>query len=258
VASPILTFVVRREDGSPAREAEITLRDGRKVRANPRGEDVWHVSPAAGLLKRMLERHPTIAGFGDPGVHTGNMAARLILTEPRPGAVPVLEGRRIQPYRCSPPAKWLDLTCQPRDNEYRRIGSPETYRGVAIVLRQTANRPIAARHRFGCHFRNSVLALRPPEGYSVEYLLAVLNSEAACELYRALSAESAQGDFPQVKVGVLRRLPSPDPAQAPGIVAEIERLVPVLEGNPERTETRSRVEDLVAELYGMSRQSGQV
>ena len=146
------------------------------------------------------------------------------------------------------------MTYAPRQGEYFRIGRLDTYATVDILLRQTADRPIAARHVHACYFRNSVLALRTPDGFSVEYLLGVLNSNTAAKLFQMLVAESGQRAFPQVKVRALRRLPIPDPGQSPDTVAEIERLVRQIEaGGPLTDDTASLTElnQVVAGLYGV-------
>jgi hypothetical protein len=205
----------------------------------------------------MQALHPTLAGFSDPGVHTGNVAKKLILKRNVRGTVPVLEGRQIHQFHCDEPLKWLKVGYRAGPGEYFRISPASAYSGVDIILRQTADRPIAARHIHRCHFRNSVLALKIPDGFSVEYVLGVLNSEAACLIYRALAFESRQRAFPQVKVGRLKMVPLPDPT-IPGRsaqVREIERIVCLLE--PKSISDRGRdpllreLNRIVWNLYGL-------
>ena len=60
---------------------------------------------------------------GPPGVHTGNCAAQLVhpLDKAPVGAVPVLEGRQIDRYRCDSPNKALRLDYKPGPGEYFTI-----------------------------------------------------------------------------------------------------------------------------------------
>jgi hypothetical protein len=220
------------------------------------GEE-WFTSPSREVARRMSRIHSVITGFGDPGVHTGNVARKLILKRPARGSVPLLEGRQIHPFRCDDPERWLDLSYRPGNGEYFRVSEEETYHGTDIILRQTASRPVAARHVHRCHFRNSVLALRASGECSVEYLLGILNSEAAAYLYRALSFESRQRSFPQIKVGVLRSLPVPDPL-LPGnrsLASRLEDIVRRIEAAaaPDRIPAglMSELESLVWSLYGL-------
>jgi hypothetical protein len=257
VTTPSLTFVIRKSGVDGRRKAVAVDRDGKRMRFRPKGKDEWHTSAARNVYEQMLTRHLNVEGFSDPGVHTGNVAKKLIHNRRARGARRVLEGKQIRPFYCAPPEKWLDLRFRAREGEYFRIASASTYTRTDIVIRQTADRPVAARHIHRCHFRNSVLALKAPAGFSVEYMLGVLNSEAARYLYRASAFESGQRTFPQVKVMRLRRLPIPDPTNddiAP-IVGAIEDLVRGLEsqGCPVDDDhpLLRRLNGLVWKIYGL-------
>jgi hypothetical protein len=254
VTTPSLTFLSSRGHREPERSTLVIDEGGKGIRFRPRGDDLWYSSPSRKACEQLRERHPTLETFSDPGVHTGNVAARIILKEPRAGAVRVLEGRRVHPFRCDAPDRWLDKAYEAREGEYFRIGPERVYVDTDIVLRQTAGRPIAARHIYRCHFRNSVLALRVSEPFSVEYLLGVLNSDAAGWIYASLCYEARQRSFPQVKVHALKNVPIPDPS-APlnrGKATEIGDIVRLVESQqvPERT----LLEDLnqvVWAIYGV-------
>ncbi len=257
--TPSLTFVVRRGRRGGRNPALVTGHDGRKARFTPRGKDEWYVSPAKAAVDRIRESRRTLDGFSDPGVHTGNVARKLILTRRTRGSVPVLEGRQVHPFRCDPPVKWLRVDYMARPHEYFRISPGPVYEDVDIILRQTANRPIAARHIHRCHFRNSVLALKVPDGFSVEYMLGILNSEAARWIYQVSSLESHQRAFPQIKIGKLRMLPIPDPTAEvkAARVREVEAIVRELESRskpyPECARLVQILNRLVWEIYGLSR-----
>jgi hypothetical protein len=254
VTSPALTFIVRKsqvaginackctarplvpEEDRPVEETVIIDRDGNAIRFSPFPGEEWFTSEARDIARHMSGIHITVAGFSDPGVHTGNVARKLVLKQPASGSVPLLEGRQIHPFRCDEPKRWLDLSYRPAKDEYFRVSGGDTYRDTDIILRQTASRPVAARHIHRCHFRNSVLALRAGNEMSVEYLLGILNSEAAAYLYRALSYESQQRSFPQIKVGLLRSLPVPDPVlrknrSRAGEIEDIVRRIEAIENH---------------------------
>jgi len=169
------------------------------------------VAPALpGSIGRKLARFVPLPpeAFGDVGVHTGNSAGLLICDAPDGGrCAPIRQGRDIGRYHLSPARKWLRLEVRAGDGRYWRIGSLEVYRRARLVLRQTANRPIAARHADPSYFRNSVLAFFGVEGLDDDYVLAILNSRLAACAHRWGSGDAWQRSFPQVKVGHLRRLP---------------------------------------------------
>src|SRR5690606_38067608 len=101
--------------------------------------------------------------FSDPGVHTGNVSKKIVLNEPHGDSSdsqfePIREGKDIAAFHVAAPRKWVWLDPQLAEGEYCRIRPGDFYRGTPIVLRQTANRPIAARHGQPTYFRNSVLA----------------------------------------------------------------------------------------------------
>lgn len=248
--------------GRPGASAVVTLQDGHRTRCRPKGDDEWYASPWKNIIGRVRRHHATLDCFSDLGVHTGNVAGQLILTHEAEGAVPVLEGKQVHPFHCDRPVKWLNVEYVATPGEYFRIASRAVYAGTGIVLRQTADRPIAARHIHHCHFRNSVLALRVPVGFSVEYLLGILNSEAACWLYKISAFESRQRAFPQVKIGRLKALPIPDPTHKARAVhiREIEAIVRRLESHPrehpESTSSMLELNNLVWGLYGLKGRPG--
>ncbi|HMP59113.1 MAG TPA: N-6 DNA methylase, partial [Gemmatales bacterium] len=115
--------------------------------------------------------------FSDLGVHTGN-AGRLLVVPDNPGsqAVPIRVGRDLVPYGCGPARHWLRLDVPAENGRYFRLGSARRFRTVPILLRQTASRPLAARHRGRGHFRNSLLACWGVEAVPDAVVVAILNS----------------------------------------------------------------------------------
>jgi hypothetical protein len=254
VTTPSLTFLISKSRRGRGRSAVVIGENGDRVRFRPQGDEEWYSSASRKVCERMQMRHPALKTFSDPGVHTGNVAKRIILKMPGAGAVPVLEGRRVHPFRCDKPDRWLDPEYVPGEGEYFRIAPDHVYKDTDIILRQTADRPIAARHLYRCHFRNSVLALRVTEPFSVEYLLGVLNSDAVHWMYASLSCEARQRAFPQVKIHSLRRIPIPDPSAGPNMAkaAEITEIVSRIEaGAAPREGLLDGLNRLVWDLYGL-------
>jgi hypothetical protein len=148
--------------------------------------------------------------FGDIGVHTGNSGDLLITTAPEADALPIRVGRDINPYALAAPSRWLRDVDLPAGN-YARIAPEGRFRDAVIVLRQTASRPVAARHEPAALFRNSVLGCFGAPGHDPDFLVGVFNSEVAARLHRAMFRDARQSSFPQVKVAHLRALPVPGP-----------------------------------------------
>jgi hypothetical protein len=146
--------------------------------------------------------------FGDRGIHSGNAAKRLFAKAPREGDVPVLVGADLRAFGQPTPSLWMDPEATPGPQEYFRIGDKVRMVGAPLLLRQTADRPIACRNP-GYVFRNSVLAGFGVPGLPLEVCLAILNSEAAARIHRALAFDARQRSFPQVKISQLARFPWP-------------------------------------------------
>lgn len=170
-------------------------------------ERPWLPDADAGLLARVRRFSPLPAEcFGDVGVHTGNAASLLVAREG--DGRPLRIGRDIEPFKLAAPSHVLRDAELP-DGHYARVADERRYREAMIVLRQTADRPIAARHEPWAHFRNSVLACYGAEGHDVDYLLGVLNSDIVARIHRGMFRDARQRSFPQVKISHLRALPVP-------------------------------------------------
>ena len=108
---------------------------------------------------------------------------------------------------CGPPKKWLWTEPTLAEGDDCTIRTLERYRGVPILIRQTADCPIAARHRNETYFRNSLLACRGLPGVPETVVIAFLNSALYAWLHRAAAQDANQRAFPQVKVRHLHSLP---------------------------------------------------
>jgi len=159
--------------------------------------------------------------FADIGVHTGNCARKLVGS----GGAPIREGRDVRPYRLGEPRRRFRFDYEPKRCEYYRASPLERYREVPILLRQTADRPIAALHTSPAFFRNSVLACRGLPGVDDALVAAWLNNSLVARYHQATVREAGQRSFPQLKVRHLRELPMPPLQDAPRALAALARAV---------------------------------
>jgi hypothetical protein len=158
--------------------------------------------------------------FSDPGIHTGNISKKVIVSteyvnslsdSERLACLPlyVREGKQIAEFYLSPPAKYVLTGYEPLGSEYWTIRARIKYENVPILLRQTASRPIAALHKEPCYFRNSMLACNGSKLLNNRTLVCILNSGLIALFHRAQTSEAGQKVFPQVKIKHLRSLPMP-------------------------------------------------
>jgi hypothetical protein len=257
--------------------------------AHPRIEAPWVVpataetSASAGCvavepLSRVLAALRAIAAerrfpegvFSDPGVHSGNVAKKIVRNDFPADDIRyplVREGRDIGAYFCGPAANrlWLEPTLE--EGEYCRIRPLERYCAARIVLRQTASRPIATRHFKPTYFRNSILACAGIDGVPDEVLVAVLNSCLIAYWHRNSTGDARQRAFPQVKIGHLRGLPMFDVSRLTGPVKagdteslasvllrhvrEVEELVRAPNDFESLADSRVQLELGVLQLYGL-------
>ena len=171
--------------------------------------DVYQTVIDAYLSRLLCCKKPPKECFRDIGIHTGNCSKSLIHNVYREGYVPVYEGKNIVPFQLKPPNRWLNVQHQKKEGEYYTVRSLEEYQRVRILIRQTANRPIAAKHLSKTYFRNSVLACYGIESWSDEETVLWLNSTAVAFFHLNSIREARQNAFPQIKIGHLRNLPIP-------------------------------------------------
>lgn len=204
--------------------------------------------------------------FADPGVHTGNVSKKIILDSQPPsseGFAPVREGRDIAAFFCGAPKKWLWTEPDLAEGEYCTIREPQRYRAVPILVRQTADRPIAAQHRDPTFFRNSLLACTGVPGVPDSVVVAFLNSALFALLHRAAAQDANQKAFPQVKVRHLHSLPA-IPVESldgqfegttlrDGIVAAVHDAETEAKSDaPPSRATLERIERMVLVAFGLS------
>jgi hypothetical protein len=215
-----------------------------KPSAGPGAADPFPAGPAAPASAH----RPLPPGcFGDIGVHTGNAARLLVAHEPEPGALPVRVGRDITPYCLAAPGQFIRRLELPAGS-YARVPDAARFEAVQVVLRQTADRPVAARNAAPFAFRNSVLACFGAPGHDPDFLVAVFNSDTAAALHRAQFRDARQRTFPQVKLSHLRALPVPGPEIGP----LYERIANAARAAATDEHARMLVHELVRQAYAYS------
>ncbi len=275
VVTPALTFVT---DKSYSDAVRIKTSDGLNTECKISSGNAWiPPSPHTDLIEKLCAQATPLSGcFADPGVHTGNCSKKLILSldEAQPDSVPVLEGKQVARYICRPPTKTLRLEYGASNGEYFTIRPVDRYRNATFVIRQTASYPIVGPRQYAEYFRNSLLALYPPDDdRDVRFVVAILNSRLMRYVYSVLVKESAQKAFPQVKVGSLRALPIRavdlnsewDKKVHDLLVTRVDRLIELhacvesAETDHERQVLKRRiqgidreVDQLVEKMYGLS------
>ena len=232
--TPALTFIADKEY-----EGIMTIieQDSRVETAKINPGQPWRGDADAALLDKLYRESESLGSLvGDVGVHTGNCASAVVFpTRNAPeGSVPILEGKDVGRYRCATPAQAFRVGYAPAPGEYSSVRPQGRYSAAPFVIRQTAAYPIVGPRRHAIVFRNSLLALYPPDdGRAVEYLVGILNSRLCRYVYSQTVREGDQRAFPQVKIGTLRRLPirrldltdQRDGAQHDAIVSAVRQLL---------------------------------
>jgi hypothetical protein len=199
------------------------------VRLVPCTRDTAQVAPdeleLSLALRHSLDSTPPWPArcFGDTGVHTGNAGRELI--DRAPAIADLREGRDLGAFRLAPPRLALRTGVARNAGLRFRVGAPSKFASTRVLLRQTADRPIAAVHEPACWFRNSVLACWPPADVDPDCATALLNGPVAAAFHRLSFADARQRAFPQVKIGHLRaqRFPLGSRTEAPDLHDELAR-----------------------------------
>jgi hypothetical protein len=208
VVTPALTFVF--DKSSRGGTTRITNADGSEHRVQIDGGDPWTASSAKTLVDKLRRGSTSIRRFlADCGVRTTDAKKQVTRLDAARGKfVPVLEGRQIGRYSCSPPEVAVRLDA----DRHLFVSRDEKYERAAFLIRQTAAYPIVGPREHATYFRNSLHALYAPDnGWDVRYVVALLNSKLLRFAYVATVREAHQRAFPQVKLAPLGALPIKDP-----------------------------------------------
>lgn len=184
--------------------------------------------------------------FGERGIQTTS-ADRLDLsaTPTARHTVPLRSGSDVFPFSLREPSFHAD------PNRIVRLRTPEVWREVRFVVRQTARFPMAALSD-GLAFRNSLLAGFEDDAHPASFLVAYLNSAPIRFLHYVRHRDARQG-MPQVKIGHLRGLPTPPSRSLVTSLAEIgERLSQENRGIDD--ESQRSIDGLVADAFDLTGQ----
>lgn len=235
-------------DGVCEPAAILSLGPGRRLAAR---SEPWSglAGPDAELVEALgsFPRLPP-ESFRDPGVHTGNCSKSLIVREEGSGYPPIREGRDVRAHAIEPARLALCTDLEPTPTRRFRMKAREYYDSVPIVVRQTADRPVASLHLEPTYFRNSLLACTPPESLDPAFCAAVLNGPVAAAWHRIRFADARQRAFPQVKVAHLRSQPFPilDREESPELHDRLSDLARRQARTPSRDVARTLDEESLA------------
>ena len=228
----------------------------------------WKSVPSAGshdreeALLAHLSSFPRLPDktFADPGVHTGNSARELIFKDENEALAcgapiaPVRVGRDLTAYQLREPGTWLRTDLERSSPRSFRIPALPQMCAFPILLRQTADRPIAALHSEPTYFRNSLLACRGTPDLDPALIVAVLNSPLISLWHRRAHRDARQRNFPQVKVGHLATLPFPFTRRsaAPDLHDELAQRVRDVDSATDSFAAQvTRIEALVHKAFGL-------
>jgi hypothetical protein len=170
------------------------------------------LGPTERQLLERLARLPRLPRelFGERGFQTTEDDQAHLRRAPNalaPCTVALREGADIGEFRALPPQLFGDPV-----RLAQRLRSPEAFREVKLLIRQTARYPLAALSD-GSAFRNSILAGFETPEFPAPMLLGLLNSSLIRWLHFTGQRDARQG-MPQLKVGHLRSLPAPPSGEA--------------------------------------------
>jgi len=241
-------------------------------------------------------RLKNICSVLDTGMHTGNCRSQLLFkTKERSGLKKVLQGRQIARYcfdwnSSNAKYKWCDINYVPlnkpgigrggkksKQKEYWHwCGDINNHLAAEkILLRQTDDDLMACyinKEKDGLYYTDNTLhTVLPKDGFSLKFVLGLLNSKLLNRIYHFISQEHGKA-MAQVKTQVVESIPFPqfdlskksDKVIHDKIVYAVEQLLdlypklPVavlaerqrFEGKIAHFETR--IDELVYSLYGLS------
>lgn len=215
------------------------------------------------LLERMRRRHPTLADledvftFHDAGINypRAEVGRAILYHGSREDLqdIPVVRGRDFGAFTRIGSSAWLRHDWRARVSVPGDVSVRESvyHRTPKLLIRQTADRPVATLDRDGVYFGRSVIAVTAARERDLLWLAAVLNSDVYAALYRAVAPEAGR-PFAQVKVGKLKVIPVPRAGPKERQLADrAETLLTETEPGP-RGQLLERIHRDVIEAYGLS------
>jgi hypothetical protein len=235
--------------------AMALLSTRRESRRSERTRGVWPLSgedlssTERQLLERLCElpRLPAEL-FGERGFQTSSddrAHLRHAAAPHAPFLVPLREGADIGEFCALPPRVFAAA-----ERFGTRLRAEREWQKVALLIRQTARFPIAARAD-GVAFRNSILAGFESADWPTSVLLCWLNSTLARWLHYRRHRDARQG-MPQLKIGHLRSLPALPKGAPRRELEELGAALGVRNASPTAAE-RAALNQLIAEAFSLSR-----
>jgi tRNA1(Val) A37 N6-methylase TrmN6 len=188
--------------------------------------------------------------FGERGFQSTPALREFIRRQVRPLApfsLPLREGTDVREF-CLGDAQHYANVCLLK----KGLRSLDEFAKVAIVVRQTARYPIAAKGD-GVPFRNSLLAVLQHTEWPWAVLLCIINSSLIRWHHYYRFRDGRQPILPQLKVSHLRAMPAPLSRGEPAF-AEVERMgVELAARNQGIVDSeRARIDECVGQLYCLS------
>lgn len=182
--------------------------------------------------------------FGERGLQTsGDDTDRCAVARDASHAVALRVGSDVRAFYRGAPSLYADASWFGA-----RLREGAEWAKVAVLVRQTARVPIAARSD-GEGFRNSLLAGFESGLYPAGFLVAYLNSTVVRWRHFYRNRDARLG-MPQVKIGHLRAIVAP-PARVVDELARIGDALSTRNAGVTNNEMRA-IDDIVADAFGLT------
>ena len=208
-------------------------------------------STGLALLER-LTRCPTMPKelFGERGFQSTPALRAYIRKQDQPlppFSLPLREGTDIREFCLGNARHYANLCLLEKG-----LRSLDEFAKVAVVVRQTARYPIAARSD-GVAFRNSLLAVLQHPDWPWSAMLCILNSSLIRWHHYYRFRDGRQPILPQLKVSHLRAIPAPVSRSQPALEVIDQIGVELAARNQGIQDSeRARIDECVGQLYGLS------
>lgn len=207
------------------------------------------------------------------GLNPGNVKHILIANKKaNKNHKPIIWGKDISRFKISWSGEYVnydpalkesisltDVKSKPGMNKQSRIDfalrTPDLFERKKIVLRKTGDSIIAALDIDNYYFDtlvHGIYTLKEKEGYTLEYLLGILNSRFATWVYRSLYDVKGKA-FAKIGLDKLAELPIPTPdKKLTPKVTEIAKKLISLESFEFASPLSEELDKLVFQLYGLT------
>jgi excisionase family DNA binding protein len=184
------------------------------------------------------------------GIVTGNNKA-FLSSKPMPGAEPVLKGSDVYKYNVYPGKQYLVF----EPDKFQQVAPEHLYRAPEKLIYRFINEHLifAYDNQQTLSLNSANVVIPELDGYSIKYILTVLNSRAA-QFFHAATFSS---------VKVLRKhiesipIPPCDPREQERLIQLVDRLL--AEERPEaRHQLYEKIDRIIMELYKLTEEDQQI